>query len=109
MQKWFNIRICINIFNHIKEFPCGSVVMELNYYTQGCRFDPWPCSVDWGSSIVMSYGVGRRCGSDLALLCLWCRLAAAALIQPLAWELVYASGVALKIKKKKKSERRKSI
>ena len=30
---------------------------------------------------------------DLALLWLWCRLAAAALIQPLAWELPYASGL----------------
>ena len=33
---------------------------------------------------------------------LWCRLAAAAPIQPLAWQLPYASGVALKSKKKKK-------
>ena len=33
----------------------------------------------------MSCGVGRRCGSDLVLLWLWCRLAATALIQPLAW------------------------
>ena len=32
---------------------------------------------------------------DLALLWLWCRPAAAALIQPLAWELPYAMGVAL--------------
>ena len=35
----------------------------------------------------MSCGVGHRRGSDLALLWLWCRLAAAALIQSLAWEL----------------------
>ena len=34
------------------------------------------------------------------LLWLWCRSAAAALIQPLAWELPYAAGVALKRKKK---------
>ena len=31
-----------------------------------------------------SYGVGRRSGSDLALLWLWCRLAAIAPIRPLA-------------------------
>ena len=30
----------------------------------------------------MSCGVGRRCGSDLALLQLWCRLAAIAVIPP---------------------------
>ena len=35
---------------------------------------------------------------DPALLWLWCRLAAAALIGPLAWELPYAEGAALKIK-----------
>ena len=39
---------------------------------------------------------------DPALLWLWCRPAAIALIQPLTWELLYASGVALKIQEKKK-------
>ena len=33
---------------------------------------------------------------DLVLLWLWHRLAAVALIQPLAWELPYAVGAALK-------------
>ena len=41
-------------------------------------------------------GVGYRHGSDLALLWLWYRPAAVALIQPLAWEPTYAVGVALK-------------
>ena len=50
----------------------------------------------------MSCGAGCRCGSDLALLWLWCRLAAVALIPPLAWGLPYAEGVALKKRKKKK-------
>ena len=43
-----------------------------------------------GSSITVSCDVGCRRGSDLALLWLWCRLAAAVLIRPLAWELPYA-------------------
>ena len=47
----------------------------------------------------MSCGVGRRCVLDPALLWLWGKLAAAAPIQPLAWELPYAAGVALKRKK----------
>ena len=47
----------------------------------------------------MSWGVGHRCSSDLALW-LWYRLAAVALIQPLAWELPYASGVAIEKAKK---------
>ena len=42
--------------------------------------------------------VGRKCGSDLALLQLWCRLVAVALIRPLGWELTYAAGVVLKNK-----------
>ena len=49
----------------------------------------------------MSCGVGHRYSSDLGLLWLWCGLAAVALIQPQAWELPYAAGLALKRKKKK--------
>jgi len=48
----------------------------------------------------MSCGVGLRCSWDTLLLWLWCRPAAVTLIQPLAWELLYALGVALKRKKK---------
>ena len=51
----------------------------------------WPCCELWWRS---------QKGSDLALLWLWCRLAAAAPIQPLAWEPPYAVGAALKKKKK---------
>ena len=50
--------------------------------------------------IVPICGVCHRCSSDLELLWLWCRLATAAPIQPLAWEPPYAVGVALKKKKK---------
>ena len=46
--------------------------------------------------------VGRRCSSDPSLLWLWHRPATAAPIQPLAWKLPYASGAALKKKKRKK-------
>ena len=50
----------------------------------------------------MSCGVGHRHGSDLALLWLWCRLEAAALIRPLTWELALAAGVSIKRKRKRK-------
>ena len=53
----------------------------------------------------MSCGIGRRCRLDLALLWLWYRLVAIAPIQPLTWELPYATGVALK--KRKRERRRK--
>ena len=46
----------------------------------------------------MSCGVGRKHGSDPMLLWLRCRPAATALIQPLAWEIAYAVGAALKSK-----------
>ena len=44
----------------------------------------------------MSCNVGRRHRWDLALLCLWHRPAATALIQPLAWEPPCAMGGAPK-------------
>ena len=47
-----------------------------------------------GSGLAVSCGVGCRLGLDLALLCLWCTPAAVALIQPLAWELAYATAAA---------------
>ena len=52
----------------------------------------------------MSCGIGCRCGSDPALLWLWCRPAAVALIQPLARELPCAAYAAhLAVKKKQKN------
>ena len=57
----------------------------------------------------MSCGVGCRCGSDPALLWLWCRLVATAQIRPLAWEPPYAAGVALKRTEDQKKKRKKSL
>ena len=57
----------------------------------------------------MSCGVGNREGSDPALLWLWYRLEAAALIQPLAWELPCAKDAApapLPPKKRKKEKKK---
>ena len=56
-----------------------------------------------GSGVAMSSGAGHSRGSDPTLLWLWCRPAAVALIQPLAWELPYATGAALKSKNRKQS------
>ena len=59
--------------------------------------------------VAVSCGVGCRCSSDPVLLWLWRRLAATALIGPLAWESPYATGAALEKAKrqKKKKEIRK--
>ena len=54
-----------------------------------------------GSGVVVSCGIGRRCGSHSSLLRLWHRLAAVALIQPLAWEFPCTTGAALKRREKK--------
>ena len=54
----------------------------------------------------MSCGVGRRHGSDPALLWLWCRPPATALIRPLAWERPYAVGAALEMAKRPKKKRK---
>ena len=60
--------------------------------------------VEDSAQIWRGCGVGRRFSSDLAWLWLWCRRAAAAPVQPLAWELPYASGTALKKQKQKKKK-----
>ena len=77
--------------------PCGSVVMNLT----GIHEDVSSIPGLEGAGVAVSCGVDHRRGSDPALLWLLHRLAAAALIGPLAWELPYAVGAALKKKKKK--------
>ena len=52
-----------------------------------------------GSRVAASCSVGCRNGLDPVSLWLWCRPAAAAPIQPLAWELPYDVGAALKRKR----------
>ena len=52
----------------------------------------------------MSCGAGCRCGFDPALLWLWCRPAATALIWPCAWDLPCAVGAALKRQKKERGK-----
>ena len=63
-------------------------------------------------------GSKYRHSSDLALPWLWCRLAATAPIQPLAWEPPYATGAAQEIatttttkqqQKRQKTKKKKSI
>ena len=68
-----------------------------------------PGPIQWvkdRSSVALSCGVGHRLGLDPELLWLRHRLAAAAPSRLLAWELPYASGTALKSKKKKKGLQR---
>ena len=57
-----------------------------------------------GSGIALSCGIGGRCSLDPALLWLW--PAAVVQIRPLAWELPYAMGAALKSEKKVKIKKK---
>ena len=52
-----------------------------------------------GSGIAVSCVIGQGHGLDPALLWLWHRPATTALIRPLAWELPYATYVALERQK----------
>ena len=54
----------------------------------------------------MSCGVGNSHGSDPALLWLWCRPAAVALIRPLAWEPPHSTSAALNSKKTNKQTKK---
>ena len=86
----------ITLKNVVRSSHCDSAAMN-HWYPGGCGLDQWVK----GSSVPMSCGVGRQHGSDPKLSWLWHRLAAVALIRPLAWELPHAKSVALNSKKKK--------
>ena len=97
----------LQLFTNKNRIPVVALqVQNLTWSLRGCRLDPWPCSVGEGFGVAMSCGVGRRCGLDLALLWLCCRLAAAAPIGPLAWEPPYAAGPQKEKKKKRRRRRR---
>ena len=81
---------CISTKVASREFCCGSVVMEATSTHEDEGLIPGP--VQWIK--------------DPALLWLWYKLAAEALIQPLAWELSYAVGAGLKRQKKKKKKKK---
>ena len=81
--------------------PCGSVEMNLANIQQDAGSISGLAQQVEGFHVAVSCGVGRRLGSDPGLLWLWCRPAAAAQIQPLAWDPPYAAGTAIKSNKNK--------
>ena len=92
---------------------CGSAVKEPDRYPEDTGLIPWPRSTGQGSGVAMSYGVGRRRGSDPAWPWPWpwpwpwCRPAATVPIRPLARASPCAKGTALKVPKEKRKKRRK--
>ena len=93
------IKRCISESSH-----CGSGVMNWTSIHEDTGSIPGLAQWVKGSSILMSCDVGRRHCLDPALLWLWYRPAAAAPIQPQAWELPYAADVALKRQKQNKTK-----
>ena len=63
-----------------------------------------PGLAQWVEDLVLLWAVVYVADMAWVLLWLWCRPATVAPIWPLAWELPYAMGVALKRKKKKRKE-----
>ena len=99
----------IVIKHHSRSSHHGSVVNKSDQEPWGWGFYPWPHSVGWGSGIAESSGVGHICGLDPALLWLWHRLTATALIGPLPWKPPYATRADLeKAKRQKKKKKKKS-
>ena len=79
-----------------EEFPSWLSGNESDWHHEDAGLIPGLAQWVKGSSVALSCGVGHRCSSDPALLCLWHRPAAAAPIQPLPWELPYAASAAIK-------------
>ena len=95
-KKW------LNKYKFYLEFP-----LWLNgLHTQLVSMRMWVQSLTSFSGLRIWHGhIGHRCSLDLALLWLWRRLPAAAPVQPLAQELPYAAGAALKRKKQKQTNK----
>ena len=83
--------------------PIPEVITILTSKTRRSEYPLWLSGLRNPTSIHATAGsiLGlAQCIKDLAWLWLWCRPAASAPVQPLAWELPYAAGAALKRKKK---------
>ena len=78
---------------------CSSAGKEYNIVSSSTRVQYLASLTGLRICIAASCDIGHWCASDLVLLWLWCRPAAAALIQSLAQESPYATGMALKRKK----------
>ena len=83
---------------------CGSAVTNTTRIPGGYQFPASLCGLRIQHWRALWCRLQRQLSAPV-LLWLWCRSAAVAPIQPLAWELPYAMGIALKRPKKKKKKK----
>ena len=84
MKTWFKPLLQKRFKMAYKEFLLWLSSNEPVQYPWGCRFDLTSLS-GLNIQVAVNCGIGCKCGLDPELLWLWCRLAAVALIWPLAW------------------------
>ena len=91
-----NVNTVLNL--QMRSSHCGSAGYESDIVSMRFTFDPW--LVQWIKDLALpqAVAIGHRWGLDLVLL--WCAPAAAALIRPLASQLPFATGTAIKRKSK---------
>ena len=94
-EVWERLQTVSEIKRSLGSSHCGSSVTKLTSIHDDVG--SITSLAQWVSGISMSCGVGHRCSSHLPLLWLWYRLATTTPVQPLAWELSYVAGAALKI------------
>ena len=104
MQTEIKTRVHQVVKNLKAQSSChGSAATNPTCIHEDMGLIPGPDQWVKASGFAVTCGTGRRLGLDPTWLWLWCRPAATAPFQPLAWELPYATDVALKRPKKKKN------
>ena len=100
LVSW-NVKIKLQLRKHKTGIPIVTQRKRIQLVSMRARVQPLALLSVLRIWCCCEHGVGHRHSSDLVLLCLWHRPAAAAPIRSLAWELPCATPMAAHKKKKK--------